>query len=134
MESQTNLSIAEILRGCSLKGCGPSAGWQLRVAQAGSAWRRRLLGCTKSGLKMSLVRYRSAVAKPNHIELPTGQLVPILYEDRSVIAIDKPPGWILAPASSRHSTPNLHTALVHSLQAGDFLARGRNLKFLRFLH
>jgi len=37
------------------------------------------------------------VPKPNQIELPTGVLIPILYQDRSVLAIDKPPGWMLVP-------------------------------------
>jgi 23S rRNA-/tRNA-specific pseudouridylate synthase len=33
------------------------------------------------------------VAKPNSIELPDCEPMPILYEDRSVIAIDKPRGF-----------------------------------------
>jgi 23S rRNA-/tRNA-specific pseudouridylate synthase len=32
------------------------------------------------------------VAKPNFIELPAFEPIPILYEDRSALAIDKPPG------------------------------------------
>jgi len=39
------------------------------------------------------------VAKPNCIELPTGERFAILYEDRSVLAIDKPRGWMLVPFS-----------------------------------
>jgi 23S rRNA-/tRNA-specific pseudouridylate synthase len=37
------------------------------------------------------------VPKPDHIELPTGEKISILYEDRSVLAIDKPRGTMLAP-------------------------------------
>jgi len=33
--------------------------------------------------------------KPDQIELPTGERIPILHEDRSVLAIDKPAGWML---------------------------------------
>jgi len=63
------------------------------------------------------------VAKPPHIELADGTLIPILYEDRSVIAIDKPPGWMLAPDSWEHTGRNLQLALNSSLNAGDFWAR-----------
>ena len=74
------------------------------------------------------------MAKPNYIELAEGTCIPILYEDRSVLAIDKPAGWMLAPDSWTQTGRNLHLALQSSLQAGDFWARSRNLKFLRFVH
>lgn len=74
------------------------------------------------------------VAKPKHIELPSGDKVPILYEDRSVMAVDKPRGWLLAPSSWQGTGRNLQTALVASIQAADFWARSRNLKYLRFIH
>ncbi|HHY84854.1 MAG TPA: RNA pseudouridine synthase [Verrucomicrobia bacterium] len=71
---------------------------------------------------------------PSHIELPTGEIIPILYEDRSVIAIDKPPGWMLVPFSWQKTTRNLQAALTSSIAARDFWARSRNLKYLRFVH
>ena len=74
------------------------------------------------------------MAKPSHIELADGSRLRILYEDRSVIAIDKPPGWMLAPDSWEKTGRNLQLALNSSLNAGDFWARSRNLKFLRFVH
>jgi 23S rRNA-/tRNA-specific pseudouridylate synthase len=37
------------------------------------------------------------VAKPNFIELPDSELIPILYENRAVIAIDKPLGLLRLP-------------------------------------
>jgi RluA family pseudouridine synthase len=74
------------------------------------------------------------VPKPNHIELPTGESIPILYEDRSVIAIDKPSGWMLVPFSWQKTGRNLQAALTSSIAAGDFWARSRNLRFLRFVH
>ena len=61
-------------------------------------------------------------------------MIPILYEDRSVIAVDKPAGWLLAPDSWDRTGRNLQLALLSSLNAGDFWARSRNLKFLRFIH
>jgi 23S rRNA-/tRNA-specific pseudouridylate synthase len=74
------------------------------------------------------------VAKPSVIELPTAEMIPILHEDRSVLAIDKPPGWMLVPFSWQKTSRNLQAALVSSIAAGDFWARSRNLKFLRFVH
>src|SRR5579859_6390875 len=75
------------------------------------------------------------MAKPKHIELAEGRLqIPILYEDRSVLALDKPAGWMLAPDSWDQTGRNLQLALQSSLNAGDFWARSRNLKFLRFIH
>jgi RluA family pseudouridine synthase len=75
------------------------------------------------------------VAKPTHIELGrSGVVIPILYEDRSVLAVDKPAGWLLAPDSWDQTGRNLQLALQSSLNAGDFWARSRNLKYLRFVH
>ncbi len=74
------------------------------------------------------------MAKPNHIALPTGERIPILYEDRSVLAIDKPPGWMLVPFSWQNTGRNLQAALTSSIAAGDFWARSRGLKYLRFVH
>src|SRR5438876_93531 len=75
-----------------------------------------------------------AMAKPNFIELPTGEKIPILYEDRSVIAIDKPRGWMLVPFSWQKTGRNLQAALISSIATGDFWARSRGLRFLRFVH
>lgn len=72
--------------------------------------------------------------KPNHIELGDGTSIPILYEDRSVLALDKPPGWMLVPHSWQKTNRNLQAALVSSISAGDFWARARGLKFLRHVH
>ena len=74
------------------------------------------------------------MSKPNYIELPTGERIPILYEDRSVIAIDKPRGWMLAPFSWQKTSRNLQAALTSSIAAKDFWARSRGLKYLRFVH
>ena len=75
------------------------------------------------------------VAKPKHIELSEGEIViPILYEDRSVLALDKPSGWMLAPDSWDRTGRNLQLALHSSMNAGDFWAHSRNLKYLRFVH
>jgi len=72
--------------------------------------------------------------KPTFIELTDGTVIPILYEDRSVLAIDKPAGWLLAPDSWDRTGRNLQLALRSSIQTGDFWARSRNLDYLRFAH
>jgi RluA family pseudouridine synthase len=74
------------------------------------------------------------MARPNSIELPDGTHVEILYEDRSVLAIDKPAGWILAPESWDKTSRNLHRELMLSVQAREFWARSRNLRYIRFIH
>jgi 23S rRNA-/tRNA-specific pseudouridylate synthase len=74
------------------------------------------------------------VAKPNSIELPGVAPIPILYEDRAVLAIDKPRHWMLVPYSWQRTNRNLQAALVSSIGAGDYWARARGLKFLRYVH
>jgi 23S rRNA pseudouridine1911/1915/1917 synthase len=74
------------------------------------------------------------LAKTHHITLGAGSVIPILYEDRAVLAIDKPAGWLLAPAWWEHTARNLQRALESGLQRGEFWARCRHLKFLRFIH
>jgi 23S rRNA-/tRNA-specific pseudouridylate synthase len=74
------------------------------------------------------------VAKPNYIELTRDVRIPILYEDRSVIAIDKPPGWMLVPLTWQKTNWNLQAALISSIAVGHFWARSRNLKFLKYIH
>jgi RluA family pseudouridine synthase len=81
-----------------------------------------------------LISLTCGVAKPAHIELPTGEIIRILYEDRSVIAIDKPRGWMLVPFSWQKTARNLQAALTSSIAAGDFWARSRNIRFLRHVH
>ena len=74
------------------------------------------------------------MAKPNFIELPGCDTIPIIFEDRSVIAIDKPRGWMLVPDSWRKTNWNLQTAIDSSIRADDFWARSRNLRYLRHVH
>jgi len=74
------------------------------------------------------------MGKPNFIELSKHDRLPILYEDRSVLAIDKPAGWMLIPVSWQKTDRNLQAALISSIAAGHFWARSRNIKFLRNVH
>lgn len=74
------------------------------------------------------------MAKPDFIELGDGTRLPILYEDRSALAVDKPAGWLLVPADWRQTGRNLQAALESSLAAGAYWARSRNLRFVRYVH
>jgi RluA family pseudouridine synthase len=82
----------------------------------------------------NLVPDTCAVAKPDSIELSGGTIIPILYEDRAVLAIDKPAFWMLIPYSWQRTNRNLQAALVSSIAANQFWARSRGLKFLRYVH
>jgi RluA family pseudouridine synthase len=74
------------------------------------------------------------MAKPDSIQLGDGTTLPILHEDRSAIAIDKPAGWMLVPYSWQRTNRNLQAAIVSSIAAGHFWARSRHLKSLRYVH
>lgn len=72
--------------------------------------------------------------KPPDIELGDGTRLPILYEDRSALAIDKPPGWMLVPFNWQRTRWNLQAALESSLREGAYWARSRGLRYLRHVH
>lgn len=77
------------------------------------------------------------MAKPPYIELGHGretERIPILYEDRAILAIDKPPGWMLVPFTWQKTNRNLQAAIQSSIGAGAFWARSRHVRFLRYIH
>lgn len=74
------------------------------------------------------------MGQPDFLELGDGTRLPVLYEDRAVLAVDKPAGWLLAPAHWRQTRRNLQAALESSLAGGASWARRRQLKYLRFVH
>jgi RluA family pseudouridine synthase len=80
------------------------------------------------------VRHPRRVAKPMHIQFPGLDPMPILFEDRTVLAIDKPAGWMLIPFTWQRTNRNLQAAIESSIAAGHFWARSRNVKYLRHVH
>ena len=72
--------------------------------------------------------------KPPFIELGDGTRLRILHEDRSILAIDKPRGWMLVPYTWQNTQRNLHAALVSSIAEGGFWAKSRGIRFLRHVH
>jgi len=74
------------------------------------------------------------MGKPQFIQLGRSVEIPILYEDRAVLAIDKPAGWMLVPEHWDRTDWNLQLAITSSIIGGDFWARSRGLKHLRFIH
>jgi len=79
-------------------------------------------------------QHRRRMAKPSFIELTRKDRLPILYEDRAVMALDKPRGWMLVPFTWQRTNRNLQAALVSAIVAGQFWARSRGLKYLRHIH
>lgn len=75
------------------------------------------------------------MAKPAFLELSeAGLRMAILHEDRSALAIDKAAGWLLVPTDWQRTARNLQAAIESSVAAGDFWARSRGLRFLRYVH
>ena len=71
---------------------------------------------------------------PDFIQLGDGTRIRVLYEDRSVLALDKPAGWMLVPHSWQKTNRNLQAAIVSAIGAGVHWARTRQLRFLRYVH
>ena len=71
---------------------------------------------------------------PDSIPLPRHQAARILYEDKAVLVVDKPAGWLLAPTSWRHTSRNLQEAVERAIQSGAPWAKRRRLRFLRYVH
>lgn len=74
------------------------------------------------------------MAKTDYLELPGGEMVAILYEDRSVLAIDKPSGWVVEAGDDAPNLQQLQLGVREGITRGWFWAKCRNLKFLRFVH
>ncbi len=82
-------------------------------------------------------RLLHAVAREPFMELghgPDQVRIPILYEDRAVLAIDKPTGWMLVPFQWQKTRWNLPAAVQSSIGSGAFWARSRGIRFLRYIH
>src|ERR1043165_3007977 len=74
------------------------------------------------------------MARPNSIQLGDEVSIPILYEDRAVLAIDKPAGWMLVPYNWDRTGRNLQLAISSSISGGEYWARSRGIKFLNHIH
>ncbi len=70
----------------------------------------------------------------DEIVLGDGTRIDILYEDRSVMAIDKPFGWMFVPLAWSRTDKNLQLALESSIRENPYWVRQKNLKYLRFIH
>lgn len=74
------------------------------------------------------------MAKPACVALFREEPIPILYEDRAILALDKPAGWMLVPLSWQKTNRNLQAAIFSSIGAGHFWARSRGIRFLKYIH
>ena len=75
-------------------------------------------------------RYESIVlgAPPHHVHSR------IVFENRSLLAIDKPAGWMLSPTHWTRTSRSLQQAIESSLQLRLPWVKRHNLRFLRFIH
>lgn len=85
-------------------------------------------------LTSSSFHTQQLVAKPASIQLFKEEPIPILHEDRAILAIDKPAGWMLVPFSWQRTNRNLQAAITSSIGAGHFWARSRGIRFLKYIH
>ncbi len=74
------------------------------------------------------------MARTDFLELGDGTRLPVLYEDRAALAVDKPAGWLLVPTQWRQTRRNLQAALESAIAGGAHWARVRQLRFLRYVH
>jgi len=70
----------------------------------------------------------------DRFRISRGVLVSILYEDRRVMAVDKPYGWLLAPLHWTRTSRNLQRAFAQAIAEGAPWTRRRHLRYLRFVH
>ncbi len=68
------------------------------------------------------------------IPLSARQRAFILYEDRNVLVIDKPAGWMLAPRYWNFTSRNLQRTIEIAIQERQAWVKKRNLRFLRYVH
>ena len=60
--------------------------------------------------------------------------IKVIYEDRSLMAIDKPPGWLITTPKWSRTQQNLQREIELGILRGDDWARQRQLRYLRFVH
>jgi len=68
------------------------------------------------------------------LRLSSTLTVTVLYEDRYLMAIDKPSGLLVAPAHWEQTSRNLMLMLREGIERGTPWARRRNLRFLTNAH
>ena len=77
--------------------------------------------------------YGHGVRKPMEILVGDDQAA-IIYEDRTVLAIDKPARWMLAPSHWQNTGRNLMLEVEGQVLMRAPWAQLRNIKYLRFIH
>ncbi len=75
--------------------------------------------------------------KPERIEtirLSTKLIVPVIYEDRHLLGITKPAGYLIAPIQWENTSRNLMLMLREGIEMGAPWARRRVLRFIANVH
>ena len=71
---------------------------------------------------------------PNAIRLGNSESMPVLYEDRDIMAIDKPAGWMVTTPKWSHTKQNLQREIEIAVTRREPWVTRRQIKFLRFVH
>src|SRR5262249_46333179 len=68
------------------------------------------------------------------LRLSAAITIVVLYEDRYLMAVDKPPGLLVAPAHWERTSRNLMLMLREGVERGVEWARRRSLRFIANAH
>lgn len=69
-----------------------------------------------------------------YIPLPGNVRMPVIYDDKHLIIVDKPKGWLLAPSHWVKTGRNLQQYLTNAIESGAPWSKRLHIKFLRFIH
>lgn len=70
----------------------------------------------------------------DYIPLPRNERLPVIWCDDSVLIVDKPPGWILAPRHWTRTSRNLQRTLELAIEAQAPWVVKHRIHYLRYVH
>ena len=73
-------------------------------------------------------------SRPNVIRLGRSVSVPVLYEDRDIMAIDKPAGWMVTTPKWSQTRQNLQREIEIAIERRETWVTQKQIRFLRFVH
>ena len=77
---------------------------------------------------------RKRSSRPNTIRLGRSVSVPVLYEDREIMAIDKPAGWMVTTPKWSQTRQNLQREIEIAIDRRETWVTQKQIRFLRFVH
>lgn len=77
---------------------------------------------------------RRRTSRANVIRLGRSATIPILYEDREIMAIDKPAGWMVTTPKWSRTKQNLQREIEIAILKREQWVTQKQIRFLRFVH